>query len=173
MQADTSKFKQFCNTAGDLFAVFLTAVMILFPALLLTVGILFVLLMLGLQEEGHASPWLIGAVFITAYLVMVAVWLFKKYGGQPKFIEFCAKHQRFSAATMWTVDKAEKTWKTAGGLVEIVIAIIAGIFIWIGKSIAFILVVVIIGGIFYAMAGALSAPWWAIVIIYLLLNKEK
>jgi len=49
--------------------------------------------------------------------------------------------------------------------------LIEGAFKWIGASIAFLVIALIIGGILYAIAGALSAPWWAIVIIILLLNK--
>ncbi|SFH85481.1 hypothetical protein SAMN04515618_104168 [Collimonas sp. OK307] len=166
--SNLSTFKRLCTTAGDVFTVMLIAVLILFPAFMCSVGILIVLMWLGLQEQGKVSLWIMGIVFVATYLPMLAVWLFKSYGARIGFIDFCNKHPRFGAATMLAVNGGGGIWRVVrmvGKLIENVIA-------WLATSVMALLVCIIIGVILYALVGALSAPWWALVIIYLLL-KEK
>jgi len=133
----------------------------------------------GLQKIEAASPWIAGAVFVAAYFPMLAAWLFKSYGARPGFISFCGKHRRFGAATMWSVNAGAVTWgatiaaaRMTGNVIENVFEWIGKIFGWVAKSLAVLIVCIIIGGILYAHIGALSAPWWALVIIYLLLTKK-
>jgi len=171
MAANIERFKRLCSTVGDVFTIFLIAALIMLPALFLTIGIMLVLIWIGLQEEGHASFWILGFIFAMSYLAMLAVWLFKAYGARSGFIDFCNRHQRFDAATLWTVEKESIAWKVILACLEVAWGLIEGAFKWIGASIAFLVIALIIGGILYAIAGALSAPWWAIVIIILLLNK--
>lgn len=170
--SNISSFRKFCTTAGDMFAVALVPIVMLFPALFTTLALIVPAKWLGLTPEGPAEGLVSIPVFVLSYVVLIAVWLFKSYGARPGFIAFCQRNQRFGAATLWTVQGASIFWRKSVAMVAAFAKFLEAVIVWIGKSLVILLIVIIIGVIFYAFAGALSAPWWAIVIIYLLLTKK-
>lgn len=172
-------FKEACTIAGDIFAQILIALLIFIPALLVTAGLGSLLSWVGLGNGGKARPWVGAIIFGSSYFAMIVTWLFSKYGAHPRFLSFCQKHRLLGAAIKRIVEVTSaggalliRAAKSTARLIEAAATLIEKIVEFIGKAIAAIFFAIVIGVILYFLFGAMAtAPWWAIVIILLLLKK--
>jgi hypothetical protein len=170
MLSALNSFKRFCTFAGDIFAVTIIAILLLIPAVVC--GALASQLVASIVGTSSIPACIGIVVSAAAYMAMVLTWLFKAYGSHPLFISFCMRHPRCREMTERAVDTGSAIWRKASHGIEVIAGALERGFAWAAGAISAVILILIIGAILYALFGALSAPWWAIVIIYLLLTKR-
>lgn len=172
MFANQNSFKRIYIKASNIFAVVLIFALISIPAFFCVIGITIALMWLGLKLEEKPKMLVMSILFGVFHFAMFTVWLFKKYGATSAFINFCKRNPRFRITTLLIINSATVAYSLVVAFVKSAKNLIESIFDFITRSIGIILTVLILGGIFYAAFSAFSAPWWAIVIIYLFINNK-
>lgn len=184
MSASLSTFKKMRAMVGNAFAVFSIVAFTFFGSIFCVAILSALLTRLGVEEGSNFWIFANVGVLASVNLTVLAIWLFKVFGGRPGFISFCNRHPRCKKAVLRAIDAgravghgigivAAVTAKNTESFVTWVIeGPIGNAAAWLMQSVFVLLFLVIGGVILYSIAGALSAPWWALVIIYLLMTKK-
>jgi hypothetical protein len=176
-------FKRLVKALVTLVDVFMTAVLLFVITLIWIVVVGFALRLFGLRTCSPSYLWTTWSMFAVTYAFLAAVCLFRAYGAEPPFVKFCCSHPHFRSLMIWVLNQFEagggrvsKTasgaWRILGTMTDRLATLAEHVFMWVAGSFAVLIICVLIGVVLYAIAGALSAPWWAIVIIYLLLTRK-
>lgn len=172
MPAALNSFKRVCVAAADVVAIVLATVLLALPAGCFAVFVGSIMAAAGASRPGLIHAWSMWIAFVLSYLLMAAVYLFRTYGSRPGFIRFCIAHPRFRAITTWAVDSGTAVWGRISAAIDVAAGLIERLFALTISSIAVLIVVLVVGVISYSLFGVLSAPWWAIGIIFLLFAKK-
>ena len=159
----------------DIIEIILRAALYSFLCLIIPIFIVWMFVLMVLVNGPHAtvgSPryWVItvmSGITVLIYLTSVALYLHVHLVQRKTIPQYIAEHPRLHRVITAITEFLVSVAKGIGKLVDLIGELIAGVF-----KVGFILVIlIVIGVVLYALFGAISAPWWAIVIIILLLAK--